>query len=147
MIERVHSAARAGSRSALDYRRNLRLDVARFYLYVQGGTRANCLKNLLKRRKGNAWSKLEVVELRQRQGSDGASRNRGIGSRRKDRIVMDDDDSIGSRVNIELNPVNARIECCVEGQKRIFGVSVANAAVGNYFRSAQLFSLAESDAG
>lgn len=58
-------------------------------------------------------------------------------------IVMDDHDSIAGPVNIELNPVCARIECRLEGQKRILGVSVANAAVGNYFRSVQAFPSAE----
>ena len=62
-------------------------------------------------------------------------------------IVMDDNDSVASPVYIELNPVCARIECRFESQKRILGVSVANAAVGNYFRNAQLFPLPKSDAG
>lgn len=57
---------------------------------------------------------------------------------------MDDDDAIARRVNIELDCICARIECRLEGQKRILGVSVANAAVGDYFRNAQLSSLRPS---
>ena len=53
-------------------------------------------------------------------------------------IVMDDHDSVASAVYIELDSVCARIECRLEGQKRILGVSVADAAVGDYFRDAQL---------
>ena len=56
---------------------------------------------------------------------------------------MNDHDSVASAVYIELDSVYARIECRLEGQKRILGVSVANAAVGNYFRNAQLFPSAE----
>ena len=58
-------------------------------------------------------------------------------------IVMDHNDSIASSVNIELNSVNARIQRCFEGQKRIFGVSVADTAVGNYFRNTQRFLSSE----
>ena len=56
---------------------------------------------------------------------------------------MDDHYSITSGVNIELNSVDARIQCGFKGQKRILGVSVADAAVGNYFRSTQLFPSGE----
>lgn len=143
MIERVHCAPRSGGGNAVDCCGNLRLDVARLYLDVKGGARADCVKNLLKRRKGDAGSKLEIVELGQRKGRDGATGNRGIGSRRKHMIVMDDDHAVAGPVNIELDSVYARIECRLEGQKRILGVSVANAAVGNYFRNAQLFPSAE----
>ena len=52
---------------------------------------------------------------------------------------MHDDDSIRSPVNVELDPVYARVERSLEGQKRILGVSVANAAVRDYFRNAQWF--------
>ena len=62
-------------------------------------------------------------------------------------IVMDDHDSVASAVYIELNSVCARIERRFESQKRILGVSVANAAVGNYFRNAQVFPSAEVGAG
>ena len=53
-------------------------------------------------------------------------------------IVMDDNYSITSGVNIELNSVDARIQCGFKGQKRILGVSVADAAVRDYFRNAQV---------
>jgi len=62
-------------------------------------------------------------------------------------IVMDDDCSVTCAVNIELDSVNTRVKCGLEGQKRIFGVSVADPAMGNYFRNAQLFPLAKPDAG
>ena len=62
-------------------------------------------------------------------------------------VVMDDHHAVASTVYIQLNPVCARIECRLEGQNRILGVSVANAAVGNYFRNAQLFPSAEVGSG
>jgi len=56
---------------------------------------------------------------------------------------MDDNDPVASRVNIQLHSVSAGIKCRFEGQKRILGVSVANATVGDYFRNAQLFPSGE----
>jgi hypothetical protein len=53
-------------------------------------------------------------------------------------IVMDYNNSIARRVNIELDSVHPGVQCRFEGQKRILGVSVADAAVGDYFRNAQL---------
>lgn len=57
--------------------------------------------------------------------------------------MVDDYYSITSGVNIELYSVNARIQCRFESQKRILGVSVADPAVGNYFRNTQLFPSGE----
>ena len=51
---------------------------------------------------------------------------------------MDNNDSVARRVNIELHSVSAGVQRCLEGQKRILGVSVANATMGDYFRNAQL---------
>lgn len=80
MIERVHRAARC-SWNTLNYVDNLRLDIARLYLDVQGGAPADRLKDFLKRRKRHAWRKFEVLELRQRKGRDCAAGDRGIDSR------------------------------------------------------------------
>jgi hypothetical protein len=58
-------------------------------------------------------------------------------------IVMDDNYSIACRVDIELDSVCPCVQCRFEGQKRILGVSVANATVGDYFRNAQLLPSGE----
>ena len=123
------------------------LYVARFYFYVYGGTRTDCLQHLLERGKPDARSDLETVELRKRNRRDSAPGDGRIDRRRKHRIVMDDNDSIACCVNVQLDAVGARIQCRLEGRKRILGVSVANAAVGNYFRGRQrFFPLAKADA-
>lgn len=113
--------------------------VSRLYFYVYGATRTDCLQHLLKRGKPDARSDLEIVELRKRNRRDGASRDGRIDRRRKQRVVMNHNGSIACCMNVELDAVGARIQCRFEGRKRIFGVSVANATVGNYFRGKQLF--------
>ena len=114
-------------------------NVSRFYFNVDGGTSAHCLQHLLERGKPDARSDLEIVELRMLKRRDGAACDGRIDRRRKQWVVMDHDSSIACCMNVELDAVGTRIQCRFEGRKRILGVSVANAAVGNYFRGRQLF--------
>lgn len=136
----MNRAARCCGRNARYDCRHAGLYVARLYLYVYGGTRPDCLQHLLKRWKGDTRSQLETVELCQRNRGDRAPGDGRIEGRRKEGVVMDHNSSITRCMNVELDAVGARIQCRFEGRKRILGVSVANATVGNYFRVAQIFS-------
>src|SRR5687767_14143109 len=107
--------------------RDARLYVARFYFYVYGGTRTDCLQHLLKCGKPDARSELEIVQLSERNRGDSAAGEGRIDRRRKQRVVMDDNGSIACCVNVELDSVGARIQGRFEGRKRILGVSVTNA--------------------
>src|SRR5688572_23108639 len=135
----MNGAPSARGRDARHDRRDADFYVPRFYFYVYGGTRTDCLQHLFKRGKPDAGSYLEIVEVRKRNRRDSTAGDGRIDRRRKQRVVMDYNGSIACCVNVELDGIGTSIQCRFEGRKRILGVSVANATVGNYFRGRQLF--------
>jgi hypothetical protein len=116
VVERVHSAARFGFANAASYQR---LDVPRLDLHVDRRPFPYDLERFNKSWNARPVGQGELAELLFRQLCDcllrGPLRMPGM----DDRIVMNHDDPVASRVDIELDGVGSELDGALERSDRI----------------------------
>lgn len=133
MVERMNCALRLAARHAGDDLCDKRLYIRRLDFDVRFGRAANCAQRLIECWYDNSRSKLDRLEVRcGKCGQRATSKFRLAGSRYVE-VMMDDDDTIGSCMDIELDRIGAQVEGRPKRRNRVFGVSVANSPVSNCF--------------
>jgi hypothetical protein len=128
VVERVHGASRPGFANAS---RHQRLDVRRFDLHVDRRPVAYGVERFSKSRNARPVGQREFPELRFGELLDcsarGPLRMPGV----DDRIVVNDDHPVASRVDVELNAIGAQFDGAFEGCNRILRMSLVRPPVGD----------------
>lgn len=134
MIERVHGASIISIGKAVYHSRDKRFDPQLLDFDVHSTSLRDCFKHVLERWDRNAGAQLECTKSLVGQRAYRAPGKRRSRVSWKARVVMYHYDAVARRVDVELDRVCSRVERCLEGRQRVFGVSVSNAAVSNDFR-------------
>ena len=138
VIERMDCAAVRGSRHPAYNICHETFDTGCLDLDVSLSIWNNRVECLFECRNRYSGSKFELGELIGCNSANRASGEFRAGVGREIRIVVDNNDLVGSSVDVHLNSISAGVKCGHEGRKRVFGVSVANTAMGYCFDDLRL---------
>lgn len=122
----MHSAARPGFANAP---RDQWLDIPCLDLYVGRRAVAYGFERFMKSRNARPVSQGEFSELRFRKLRDGPVRGPLRMSGVDDRIVVNDDDPVASRVHVELNAVGPELDGAFESRNRILRMNLVRTPV------------------
>ena len=119
VVERVYGACRFRFANASG---DQGLDVLRLDLDIDRGPASNGAEHLSERRNSRPVSERESLELRGREVSDGPMRGPLRVPGVDNRIVMNYDNPIASRVHVELNAIRSELDGALKCGDRILGM-------------------------
>lgn len=134
VIERVHCAGRF---RFADAARDQWLDIQRLDLDIHNRPGADDIERLAERRNARTVSKRELLELRCRQLGDRLVRRPLWVPGVNHGIVVNDDDPVTGRVDVQLYSIGSELDGALESRKRVLGMGLVRPSVSDALRQVQ----------